>query len=277
MRSQGFTNIGSKELDQYLARQREGAYLLLDVRQPEEYAEEHIPGARLLPLGELESRLGELPKDRELVFYCRTGARSQTAAFLTAEMEITAAPLYNLIGGITAWGGKTLPGFPKLDLFAADDQPSRRLMRAMDLEKGAHRFYSTMHERFKNESFADVLHQLSKAEEAHARVVYGFWKDAEPDPQPFQALYDQLEGSILEGGQPLDRVLAGVDRWGDSPCLNLMELALNIEYAAYDLYKNLAVADGSQTAREAFFTIAQAEKGHLRSLVKAIPACSPQP
>ena len=274
MSSPGFKNISSDALNQYLAQQREGTYLLLDVRQPEEYAQEHIPGARLIPLGELETRLGELPTDRELVFYCRSGARSQTAAFLTAEMEITAAPLYNLIGGIMAWVGKTLPGFPRLDLFAGDDHPAQRLMRALDLGKGAWRFYSFMYDRFKTKPFADVLEQLSKAEEAHARVVYGFWKTTQPDPQPFQVLYDQLEGDILEGGQPLARVLADVDQWVGNPCLNLMELALNIEYAAYDLYRNLAESDGQKKAREAFLTIAQAEKGHLRSLVKAVALCS---
>ena len=274
MSSSGFDNISSDALNQYLARQREGTFMLLDVRQPDEYAQEHIPGAKLIPLGELETRLGELPTDRSLVFYCHSGARSQAAAFLTSEMEITTAPLYNLVGGIMAWSGKTLPGFPKLDLFAADATPSQRLMRAMDLEKGAWRFYRFMFERFSTEPFADVLAQLSKAEEAHARVVYGFWKTTQPDPEPFQTLYGQLEGNILEGGQPLAQILADVDKWDGGPCLNLMELALNIEYTAYDLYKNLAEADDQEKARDAFLTIAQAEKGHLRSLVKAVALCT---
>ena len=52
---------------------------LLDVREPYEYAEGHIDGARLLPLGELGRRLNELPQDREILVICRSGNRSGTA------------------------------------------------------------------------------------------------------------------------------------------------------------------------------------------------------
>ena len=79
MRSSGFKSLTSEALDQYLARRREGAHLLLDERQPGEHAQEHIPGAQLIPLGVLEPRLGGMPTDRDLVFYCRSDARSQAA------------------------------------------------------------------------------------------------------------------------------------------------------------------------------------------------------
>lgn len=54
-----------------LARMREGSVTLVDVRPTEEYAAGHVPGAVSVPLGELERRLGELPRDREIVAYCR--------------------------------------------------------------------------------------------------------------------------------------------------------------------------------------------------------------
>src|ERR671932_377539 len=50
---------------------RSGDVVLIDVRPPEEYDAGHIPGARSIPLEELESRLSELPSDREVVAYCR--------------------------------------------------------------------------------------------------------------------------------------------------------------------------------------------------------------
>ncbi|MFZ4777322.1 MAG: FAD-dependent oxidoreductase [Terrimicrobiaceae bacterium] len=55
---------------------------LLDVRDPDEFEEGHIPGAINLPLNELRSRLGELPRDRELWLYCRVGQRGYYAARL---------------------------------------------------------------------------------------------------------------------------------------------------------------------------------------------------
>jgi rhodanese-related sulfurtransferase len=54
-----------------LSRIRSGEVTLVDVRPPEEYRAGHLPGARSLPLAELRSRLGELPRRGEVVAYCR--------------------------------------------------------------------------------------------------------------------------------------------------------------------------------------------------------------
>jgi rhodanese-related sulfurtransferase len=59
------------EGDELMRRVRKGEVTVLDVRPPEEYRAGHIPGAVSIPLGELEARLGELPKKREVVAYCR--------------------------------------------------------------------------------------------------------------------------------------------------------------------------------------------------------------
>jgi len=53
--------------------------LLLDVRTPQEFGETHLPGALNIPLQELETRYAELPRDRTLVLYCRSGNRSSMA------------------------------------------------------------------------------------------------------------------------------------------------------------------------------------------------------
>ncbi len=55
---------------------------LLDVRTREEFASGHVPGARNIPVQELGARVGELPKGGDVVVYCRSGARSATAAEL---------------------------------------------------------------------------------------------------------------------------------------------------------------------------------------------------
>jgi len=57
--------------DELMARATEGLVTILDVRPPEEYAQEHLPGALNVPLGELESHIATLPRDREIVAYCR--------------------------------------------------------------------------------------------------------------------------------------------------------------------------------------------------------------
>jgi rhodanese-related sulfurtransferase len=77
--------------------------VILDVRQPEEHAEKNIPGAILIPLGELPMRMGELDayKGKELVVYCRSGNRSGQACMLLQMQGFTNA--VNLRGGMLAW------------------------------------------------------------------------------------------------------------------------------------------------------------------------------
>lgn len=57
--------------EQLLERTRAGLVTVLDVRPADEYAAGHIPGAANIPLAELEQHLGDLPKDREIIAYCR--------------------------------------------------------------------------------------------------------------------------------------------------------------------------------------------------------------
>jgi rhodanese-related sulfurtransferase len=79
---------------------------LLDVRESHEYREAHIPGARLLPLGELGKKLDELPRDREILVICRSGNRSGTA---TRQLLGAGFNAINLSGGMIGWQRS---GFP---------------------------------------------------------------------------------------------------------------------------------------------------------------------
>lgn len=74
---------------------------LLDVREADEYAAGHIDGATLIPLGDLKARVSELPKDREIVVYCRSGRRSATAVETLHALGYDKA--VSLAGGYTAW------------------------------------------------------------------------------------------------------------------------------------------------------------------------------
>lgn len=76
--------------------------VLLDVRTPEEYKEEHIEGATLISLGELAQKLSllESQKSKKIIVYCRSGNRSISASRILAENGFT--PL-NLKGGINDW------------------------------------------------------------------------------------------------------------------------------------------------------------------------------
>ncbi|MDR9391937.1 MAG: rhodanese-like domain-containing protein [Trueperaceae bacterium] len=97
----GFEDIDPNELQRRLDA---GDATVIDVREEFEYAQGHIPGATLIPLGEIPSRVDEIPDDAILV--CRTGARSGNAcAWLATQGK---ANLANLDGGTMAW---TMEGY----------------------------------------------------------------------------------------------------------------------------------------------------------------------
>lgn len=95
------TTITVKELK---ARMDAGEQLhLIDVREPEEYAEANI-GAKLIPLGNIQSmQIGDLEdlRDEEVIIHCRSGKRSMTACLFLESMGFTNT--VNVEGGILAW------------------------------------------------------------------------------------------------------------------------------------------------------------------------------
>jgi rhodanese-related sulfurtransferase len=74
--------------------------VLIDVRQPHEYAKFHVPGARLIPLNELPNRSSEIPRGQRVYLICQTGSRSAKAAeWLNGRGFDTV----NVAGGSKAW------------------------------------------------------------------------------------------------------------------------------------------------------------------------------
>jgi adenylyltransferase/sulfurtransferase len=92
---------------------------IVDVREPHEAAIARIPDARLIPLGEVAARAGELDPTREAILHCRSGARSAQAIVVLREAGY-AGPLVNLAGGILAWSREVDPSVPT-------DQARRRV------------------------------------------------------------------------------------------------------------------------------------------------------
>ena len=84
----------------------DGEAVLIDVREPYEYAAGHAPNAALIPLMQLRGRVRELPKDREILFICETGSRSLMAAYWARESGLNAA---SVAGGTSIWRLHGLP------------------------------------------------------------------------------------------------------------------------------------------------------------------------
>jgi adenylyltransferase/sulfurtransferase len=86
-------------------------FQLIDVRERHEYQIARIPGAKLIPLGELPKRLHELDKADEFVMHCKSGMRSAKATDLLKQMGFP--KVRNMKGGILAWSDKVDPSVPK--------------------------------------------------------------------------------------------------------------------------------------------------------------------
>ena len=80
---------------------RDAGAFMLDVRQPDEWAAGHIPGATLIPLGELGSRLAEVPRSQKVVVVCRSGNRSAQGRDILLGAGYPAAT--SMAGGMTDW------------------------------------------------------------------------------------------------------------------------------------------------------------------------------
>lgn len=85
---------------------------IIDVRQPDENAFARIEGSKLIPLGEILTRMNELDATKETVVHCKAGGRSGKA-IEALERSGFKGKLKNLKGGITAWSNEVDPNVPK--------------------------------------------------------------------------------------------------------------------------------------------------------------------
>lgn len=99
---EGVFDIEPRELHEKL-KVAQDKMILIDVRQPEEYQGDlgHIPASQLIALDMLSERIQEIPKNKTIIFICRSGNRSARAASFALDMGYQ--DVYNLKGGMILW------------------------------------------------------------------------------------------------------------------------------------------------------------------------------
>ncbi|NJN83034.1 MAG: DUF2892 domain-containing protein [Caldilineaceae bacterium] len=105
----------------------EGA-LLVDIRNPDEYAREHIANAKSVPVAALPAKIDTPHGSRQIIFHCRSGARTASNSALLA--DAAACEAYVLEGGLDAWKKAGLP-------VVCDRKQPMELMRQMQLAAGS--------------------------------------------------------------------------------------------------------------------------------------------
>lgn len=253
------------EARETLAR-RGGAFTLLDVRQPEEYASEHLPGATLIPLPELSNRLAELDPGRPTIVYCAIGGRSRIAAQMLAGKGWE--NVFNLSGGIKAWQDEKAAG-PEdvgMHLFSGLESAEETLVAAYALEGGLRAFYESMTATVRSEAAGRLFRQLAGIEVKHQDRILAEYQKVSGRALSRAEFDRTVVSPAMEGGMPTEDYLERYHPDMESPG-DIVSLAMAIEAQALDLYQR-AAARASADTRAVLAQIADEERAHLEQLGK---------
>jgi len=257
--------LDAEEARKYMGEHQEGTYTLLDVRQPWEYEEEHIPGAKLVPLGDLKECTQDLYQEKPILVYCAVGGRSRVAAQLLSGRGFK--EVYNLSGGIKAFQGDKAIGPQELnlDLVRGDESPTGMLKLAFNLERALGIFYEKCREEAQDQDLLDLFAKLGHVEGIHKQKVYERYQALVPDAPDMAAFEAGMTPEIMEGGFRLNEFLAANQPWLKTVG-QVLELGMMLETQALDLYLRFAEKSQEAGTKQVLFTLADEEKVHIKAL-----------
>ncbi|MCF8116754.1 MAG: hypothetical protein K9K33_10155 [Desulfarculaceae bacterium] len=244
-----------------------GAWTLLDVRQPKEYQERHLPGATLIPLPELKERLSELEPGKPVVTYCAVGGRSRAAAqFLQGQGF---SEVYNLSGGIKAWDGQVATGPESWGMELADpgDSPGQAIASAYGLELGLQACYQALADQAQDQALRELYQRLAGFEDKHMERLQDAFGKLEPGLRQGVELSDDGRSVRMEGGWDVDQFVAHHREQTQDPAEVVM-MAMGLETQAMDLYLRLAQRMELASSQKVFQELGGEELEHLRYLGK---------
>jgi len=183
--------------------------------------------------------------------------RSKAAAVLAMDAGLSGDRIFNLEGGMAAYSGEILLELPRLSLFGEVADTRAAVILALNLEKGAWRFYTHGAKQPFKDEVVRFLSKMARFETDHARSLYRRLDS----PGSFDDYFRDCPGDIMEGGKSFDEVFALLSgRAGEE---DVLDMALAIEVGAYDLYKRTAVSCRLGDDRDLFLGLATAEKKHM--------------
>lgn len=264
---QFFTPVQSMNADQarrYLAGKSTREVTILDVRQPGEYEQGHIPGAQLVPLPVLADSLEEIDPSLPVLVYCAIGGRSRIAAQTLAGKGYD--QVINLSGGFKAWTGQAAYGAEEegMELFAELESTEQVLAVAYSLEEGLRDFYLRMLDRSRDDKVCSLFHLLADIEIKHKDRLFAEYTrlTGKDHRQAFECTFIT---PLMEGGLTTEEYLARFNPDLDSP-VDVISLAMSIEAQALDLYMRSAVWTRNEANKAVLEQIAAEEKFHLAKL-----------
>jgi len=265
--------LSPAEVKAILDEDKRGEFLLIDVRQPVEYEEGHLPGSVLMPLDELESRRDELFRElysgRKTIIYCRSGRRSMAAAIALCDLGLK--NLYILEGGLNNWNFKTLKGKmeKKSRVLGKTADVKDVLVIAMKIEKMAYDYYTSARDKAKFTTARMVFHQLGDVELSHMRRLYLRLTSELPESAGLSNIDNYLKQFDKESNDVDIEVNAVLmqDYQEMKSEADALEIAIEREYLANDFYKRAASVVDDDEVKALLHGLSHDERGHAATLL----------
>jgi len=241
-------------------------YCLLDVRQPGEYEQGHLPGARLIPLAELQSNLNKIQFDRTTIVYCRSGNRSRSGVGILNGAGLE--DVYNMEGGILAYNGLVAAGPPEAGIFCFPENmaPEQLIAMAWYIEDGSQRYFDAIKDVTKDQDIIKIFTNLTDHKIAHKKSLSQLFQKISG-----QTAEDGFPTSILQ--RPPHKVMAGcvsvpeAVNWSkDKGIADILDLLMALEANTFDLYLKLGRQVESDRARSVFIELSEEQTRHLEKL-----------
>lgn len=258
-----------KEIEEFIENKPLESYTIIDVRQPSEYEESHIPGAVLMPLPELPTRYNELYPELPTIVYCRSGKRSYSAAsFLKG---IGFEQVYSMDGGMNAWQGLQAYGSYEIgmNLISKDMDIEELAGLAWAMEDGTGKFYSEISALIKDESLSKLLIELAKAEQRHQDNILKSIESMGENVSKVKEIIESRFKDIMEGGISLTDAIEKI-KTAKPFEVSVVEFAMQIETNSLDLYLKIYNNIEDDDSKVFINAIIEEEKVHLKKLGEAI-------
>ena len=248
--------MGPSDAKAYMEAHKQESYLLLDVREIGEYEQEHLPGAKLIPLSQLSDSLHLLDPEKPTIVYCAVGGRSRVAAQTLTGKGFH--EVYNLKGGIQAWKGEKARGSEQLgmDLLKGDFTMEGVFRIAAAMETGLQRFYRLLAETFVDRELVELCSMLAEIETKHLESL----KKLASEVGSSIDMPDENETpEALEGGYNvrafLEKVKPQIETVPDA-----LGVAIMLEAQAMDLYMRFSYESKEDVLRKVLDAIATKKK-----------------
>ena len=270
------TNAGKKietmnvdQAKEWLIGNKGSEFIILDVRQPEEYRSGHLPGAVFIPLPDLINKVGELDHSKPIIAYCRSGNRSRAAAAFLLSYGFS--KVYSMDGGITAWNGQVATGSYNegLSMLEGRETAEELISLAMALEEGSRMFYVNVEELTLDTEAKNVLKTIAEAEEKHKTQILQAYKLITGENLTDDILNREPLSGIMEGGVRIDEVVSFL-KGSDKTLLDILEVSMQLEINSLDLYIKILRNIEDAGAKKVFDILIEEEKNHLSKLGKLL-------